>query len=259
MLVHFAKYHGTGNDFIIVDNRQLVIHPDNGDLIRTLCDRRFGIGADGFMLLSNHDQYDFEMQYFNRDGSPGSLCGNGARCIALFAKRLGLVDSQTSFSTYDGLHMAQIRDDQVTVHMGDVKSVVKETDHYFLDTGSPHAVFFRDDVRTMDMDKEAPVIRYHKMYAPDGTNVNYVRKENSKIYVRTWERGVEAETLSCGTGVVAASICAVKAGIAEKLPIEIITPGGQLLVDMKRIGEQEFTNIVLTGPAAFVFEGEIEI
>ena len=196
MLVHFFKYHGTGNDFIIVDNRQSVINPNDHKLIHKLCDRRFGIGADGFMLISSHDKQDFEMSYFNRDGSPGSLCGNGARCIALFAKKHGITSGDNmEFLSFDGSHKAYIRNDLITIQMKDVTGITNTGEYFFLDTGSPHAVLFKNDVRSLNVCEEAQKIRYDRQYDPGGTNVNYVQIEEHSIFVRTYERGVEDETL----------------------------------------------------------------
>jgi diaminopimelate epimerase len=259
MLVSFNKYHGTGNDFIIVDNRQVVIESGNEVLINKLCDRRLGIGADGLMLLSAHDQFDFEMRYFNSDGMEGSLCGNGARCIASFAHTLGIAGNSMKFKAYDGIHEAFIENDGVTIKMNDVTGVENNGEYFFLDTGSPHAVLFRTDVRTMDVFEEGKKIRHDKQFLPGGTNVNFVQQEENILFVRSYERGVESETLSCGTGVVASAICAVSAGKIERAPISIQTRGGDLKVNLTMVSKDQFTSILLSGPVCSVFEGKIEI
>ena len=259
MLVHFYKYHGTGNDFIIIDNRQLVIQPDDQELIKKLCTRRLGIGADGMMLLSGHDTYDFEMKYFNADGFEGSLCGNGARCISAFAHKEGIAGDTLRFKAFDGVHEASIEKEKVTVRMNDVTSIEQHQSYFILDTGSPHSVFFRDDVETMNVVEEGQKMRFNDQFMPEGINVNFVQKEGNKIFVRTFERGVEDETLSCGTGVVAASICTVLVGGIDKLPVSIRTRGGDLDVDFTMVSKSEFTDIKLSGSVCFSFQGDIEI
>ena len=207
MKVVFHKYHGSGNDFILIDNRNGWIDPLEDSVIKNLCDRKFGIGADGLILLTDHPDMDFEMSYFNADGLEGSMCGNGARCITAFAQKLGLAGNPTRFQACDGPHEAITEDAGIRVTMSDVTGIKLQNDHYFLNTGSPHAVFFRDDVETMDVYEEGRKIRYQRQYGEAGTNVNFIRKLRKGLYVRTYERGVENETLSCGTGVVAAAIC----------------------------------------------------
>ena len=212
------------------------------------------------MLISSHDKQDFEMSYFNRDGSPGSLCGNGARCIALFAKKHGITNGDNmEFLSFDGSHKAYIRNDLITIQMKDVTGITNTGEYFFLDTGSPHAVLFKNDVRSLNVCEEAQKIRYDRQYDPGGTNVNYVQIEEHSIFVRTYERGVEDETLSCGTGVVASAICAVREGYIEKSPVSVITRGGSLEIDFKMASKTEITDIKLTGTADFVFEGKIEI
>ncbi|UCG26862.1 MAG: diaminopimelate epimerase, partial [Bacteroidales bacterium] len=202
-MLEFLKYHGSGNDFILIDNRNGRIDPSDQSLIRSLCDRKFGIGADGLILLTDHPELDFEMQYFNRDGPEGSMCGNGARCIAVFAQRLGLVEKRARFQAFDGAHDAIIEKKGVRISMMDITGIDKRVDHFFLNTGSPHVVLFREDVKTMNVFEEGRKIRYNKLYGKEGTNVDFIWRSGDGIYVRTYERGVEDETLSCGTGVVA--------------------------------------------------------
>jgi diaminopimelate epimerase len=211
------------------------------------------------MLLSGHDQYDFEVNYFNADGLEGSFCGNGARCIAAFAYRSGIVGRSMRFIAYDGIHEAFVEDDHVRVKMNDVARIEKREDFFFLDTGSPHAVFSRCDVQTMDVYAEGKKIRYSKLFEPGGTNVDFIQPEGDSLFVRTYERGVENETLSCGTGVVASAICAVAGGKIDNAPVSVQTRGGKLEVDFIIAREMYITDIWLIGPVAFVFEGEIEI
>ncbi len=259
MLIHFYKYHGTGNDFILMDNRQAQFGSGNQMVVNRLCDRKFGIGADGLMLLSDHEQYDFEMKYFNADGLEGSFCGNGARCIAAFAYRSGIAAKSMHFKAYDGPHEALVVSNQVRVTMNDVTRIEKREGFFFLDTGSPHAVFSRSDVRTMDAYEEGKKIRYSQPFEPGGTNVTFFQAEGNTLFIRTYERGVENETLSCGTGVVAAAICAVMDGKIANAPVPVQTLGGKLEVDFTITSENQVTGIWLTGPVSFVFEGKIEI
>ena len=259
MLVHFSKYHGAGNDFIIIDNRQGVILNEDHTVIRGLCDRHLGIGADGLILLTGHDEYDFEMNYFNADGLEGSFCGNGARCIASFAYGSGIAGKSMRFKASDGVHIALVEDNQIRVKMNDVARLEKKEGFFFLDTGSPHAVFSRPDVKTMDAVGEGKKIRYSKSFEPAGTNVDFIQREGNTLFIRTYERGVENETLSCGTGVVAAAICAVLDGTIDKTPVPVQTRGGKLEVDFTIIRDNRVTDIWLTGPVRFVFKGEIEI
>ncbi|MFC2151900.1 diaminopimelate epimerase [Bacteroidota bacterium] len=259
MKFNFYKYQGTGNDFIIIDNR-------NGDLkfskkqINQLCDRKYGVGADGLMLLENHPDVDFNMKYFNSDGIESTLCGNGGRCLVAFAKSLELVKREVIFNAADGLHNAIIQDDNtVSLQMQNVKYISKVNINYYLDTGSPHYVTFRDDIDKIDVFNRGREIRYSAEFAPKGTNVNFVEIQDDKIYVRTYERGVENETLSCGTGVTASAICTSILTKSDKDSYDIITKGGNLNVSFKKLPINNFSDIWLTGPATFVFKGEIEI
>ncbi len=259
MILSFYKYHGAGNDFIIVDNR-------NGDFVATpqqiafLCHRHFGIGADGLMLISNHDTLDFTMQYFNSDGKEGSMCGNGGRCISAFYYEHISSKKNLTFMAIDGVHQAEILHTennitQVCLHMNDVKKVEKTESGYLLDTGSPHLVIFDDNTTDLDILNEGMKIRYSEKYYEEGINVNFVEIRRDELLVRTYERGVEDETLSCGTGAVASAIAASL--FLKFSESDITTRGGDLNVSFKKVGKS-FTNVRLTGPAAFVFSGEIE-
>ena len=256
----FQKYQGTGNDFILLDDRENSFDHTNEKLIAHLCDRRFGIGADGLMLLRNKQGYDFEMVYFNSDGKPSSMCGNGGRCISRFALDIGAVKKhEVNFLAIDGPHTAIIGPETVKLKMNDVPAVEAGNDFFYLNTGSPHYVKFLEGVAEMDVVTEGKKIRYNDRFAREGTNVNFVNKENDGIFVRTYERGVEDETLSCGTGVTACALAAALNGTATAADKCVVhTRGGNLSVHFRREGNS-FTNVWLEGPATFVFKGEIKV
>ncbi len=259
MQIQFYKYQGTGNDFIIIDNRQNVFPKNNTKLIAQLCDRKFGIGADGFILLEPSDQYDFTMVYFNADGNISSMCGNGGRCITAFAKKLNIIDYKTIFEAVDGLHEASIEKDSVSLKMIDVTSIQNFEDHLFLDTGSPHHITFVDDIKNVNVKITGSKIRYGAPYFEEGSNVNFVQKMNENTFkVRTYERGVEDETLSCGTGVTAVAIAAHKARKTKNTTILLETPGGNLEVSFN-YDNNTYKNVFLKGKAILVFTGEIKL
>lgn len=259
MTLPFYKYQGTGNDFILIDNRaKALLERKDTAYIRTLCDRRFGIGADGLILLQNKEGYDFEMVYFNADGAESSMCGNGGRCITAFARYLGIVTDKATFLAIDGPHEAILRDDYwVELKMTDVPQVLMEDEHFELDTGSPHYVTFVEDVDDIDVFNNGQAIRYSQKYRKEGINVNFVEKTKEGIFVLTYERGVEAETLSCGTGVTAAAIAYhLDRPDGSRLRVPIQTKGGQLEVRIEPIGDG-FQNIWLCGPTEVVFQGQV--
>jgi len=254
----FSKYQGTGNDFILFDNRDGKIDHKNTQWIRQICDRRFGIGADGVMLLENEAGCDFRMVYFNSDGNESSMCGNGGRCIVNYARQLGIIRDTYTFLAIDGLHEAYVKNEIVYLKMQDVLAVSKTDDHYDLNTGSPHYVTEVDDVQAVDVKNTGASIRYSEAYAAKGTNVNFLDRKNYIFHIRTYERGVEDETLSCGTGVTAAGIVA---GLLSEFAdgqhaVALETMGGKLQVQYEKNGNQ-FTNIWLIGPGILVFNGEI--
>ena len=255
----FYKYEGTGNDFILFDDRENAFDGKNVKLISHLCDRRFGIGADGLMLLRNKQGYDFEMVYFNSDGNPSSMCGNGGRCISRFATQIGAVKkNEIHFLAIDGAHTSLVGPETVKLKMNDVNEIETGNDFFFLNTGSPHYIKFIPNVSELDVFGEGKKIRNSDRFVKEGTNVNFVMQENGGIFVRTYERGVEDETLSCGTGVTASALAAAIKGIAsspEKCSVK--TRGGNLTVHFKRDGNK-FSDVWLEGPATFVFKGEIE-
>lgn len=259
MQLQFHKYQGTGNDFILADNRAGNISL-SAQQIAWLCHRRFGIGADGLMLLQSEPGFDFRMVYYNSDGRPSSMCGNGGRCIAAFANHLGMVSDKCHFIAVDGPHDAFISQEQVNLKMQDVRQVSVFPDHFFLNTGSPHFVKIVTGLREMDVKTGGSAIRYSDTYREEGTNVNFIEKTEEGIFVRTYERGVEDETYSCGTGVTAAALVAALSGISTARNSCIVdTLGGRLEVTFEKVLEQNFYNIWLKGPALKVFSGTIEV
>ncbi len=258
MTIDFYKYQGTGNDFVMIDNRQQLFDKNDTKRIAALCNRRFGIGADGLILLENHDIYDFKMVYYNADGNESSMCGNGGRCITAFAKHLGIITNKAVFEAIDGLHHAVIEDAIVMLQMQDVHQIEKHNTHVFLNTGSPHHVQIVSDLKVMDVKTEGAKIRYGNPYNEKGSNVNFVTQFSDDTFaVRTYERGVEDETLSCGTGVTAVALAMHYTGETEKNRITLHTEGGTLKVSFDKNNEG-YNNIWLIGPAEMVFKGEIK-
>lgn len=259
MQVPFYKYQGTGNDFVMVDNRTLFFPKGNTALIERLCDRRFGIGADGLILLEEADGYDFRMVYYNSDGNESSMCGNGGRCLVAFALRLGLIESSAHFIATDGPHFATISGGVVSLQMKDVDEILMDPTFTYLNTGSPHHVEMVDDLRGLDVKAKGSAIRYSDLYGEKGSNVNFVHQEGPDVFsVRTYERGVEDETLSCGTGVTAVAIAMNATGKTASQTIKLKVEGGELEVTFTKEGDR-FTDVFLKGPATFVFSGSIEI
>lgn len=257
--LHFYKYQGTGNDFVMIDNRSLFFPKENTALVAFLCDRRMGIGADGLILIENDDETDFKMVYYNADGNESTMCGNGGRCIVAFANKLQMINSNCVFSAVDGIHYANIQKETISLQMIDVKNIDEFEKGAFLNTGSPHHVEIVDAIANVPVFDNGKVIRYHKKYQPGGTNVNFVEiLSDGKYKVRTYERGVEDETLSCGTGVTAVAIAMHYIGKTDKQQAEIEVPGGRLNVSFETDGKV-YKNVFLTGPAEFVFEGTINI
>ncbi|HZY80520.1 MAG TPA: diaminopimelate epimerase [Cyclobacteriaceae bacterium] len=263
MKIRFTKYQATGNDFVLVDNRNGSIKLSVEDIQR-ICDRRFGVGADGLMMIEKHPKLDFNLVYYNADGSQ-SLCGNGSRAAMKMASSLGMVNGKATFNAFDGAHEGEIKGETVKVKMADV-TVSNGTD--FINTGSPHAIRFVSNLKDLNVFEEGKKIRYSDAFKPNGTNANFVELlPDNKIYVRTYERGVENETLSCGTGVTAAALAAYFKGYTS--PVAIKTQGGDLSVqfmaeasgspDSERSQSVTFRDIFLIGPAKMVFEGELDL
>lgn len=261
MKLTFYKYQGTGNDFVMVDNRTSQLSKNDTNLIRSLCDRKFGIGADGLILLEEPTeiQDDFKMVYFNADGNESSMCGNGGRCLVAFANYLGIVKNEASFTAIDGYHEAVIENELIGLKMMNVKGATGKEDAVFLNTGSPHHVIFSEDVEGINVKEEGAAIRYSDVYAAKGgTNVNFASPiDDAGFKVRTYERGVEDETLSCGTGVTAVALAAYATERTRATTVDLDTPGGRLSVKFTP-SEEGFTDIWLTGPAKQVFKGEIK-
>lgn len=257
MKATFYKYQGTGNDFVMIDNRQFIFPKTDIKLVAFLCHRRFGIGADGLILLENDDHYDFRMVYYNSDGKEGSMCGNGGRCIVAFAKFLKIINKETNFIAVDGPHYASIENDVVRLKMQDVHELNRKPNATYLNTGSPHHVQMISGLKNFDVQKEGSKLRYG-LYGEGGSNINFVEQEADDIYyVRTYERGVEDETLSCGTGVTAVALAMHDLG---KLPgnyAHINAVGGKLKVEFD-FKDEAYSRIHLIGEAKQVFKGEIE-
>jgi diaminopimelate epimerase len=257
--MHFHKYQGTGNDFIILDNRNWSYTALTTERVKFLCDRRNGIGADGLLLLNNRSGFDFEMKYYNSDGREASMCGNGGRCLVKFAYDLGMHQSVYRFIASDGPHEAEIEDDGiVNLKMKNVSGVRDYHGDSVLDTGSPHYVKIVGEVMDYDVVRRGMEIRYSPEFTKEGVNVNFVEQSGpDEITVRTYERGVEDETLSCGTGVTASALVCYhnEAGYND---VTVMTRGGKLTVKFDRSSEGYYENIWLCGPATKVFEGSVE-
>ncbi len=260
MITSFQKYQGTGNDFIIIDDRELKFNRADTALVAKLCNRHTGIGADGLILLQNKTGYDFEMVYYNSDGNESSMCGNGGRCIAEFARTLGLVKDKATFYAIDGNHESVVKPGFISLKMKDVKEVELTAPFAYLNTGSPHYVAFVNHVENYNVLEEGRKVRNNTRFKEEGVNVNFVEKKYNDLFVRTYERGVEAETLSCGTGVTAAALVASLRNISTtQNDCDIQTLGGKLKVKFTKHSDNSFTDVWLEGPATFVFKGEIEI
>lgn len=248
MIIKFQKFQGAGNDFIIIDNRNQV-YEFTREIVEYFCDRKFGIGADGLMLLETCPGYDFKMRYFNSDGREASLCGNGSRCIVAYAHRLGLFLQTTRFLAADGEHQGEITLQGVRVKMNDVSRITVTPDYFFLDTGSPHYVKVVADAFQTDVVTAGRMIRYAPSFQPGGTNVNFITPTPACIRIATYERGVEDETLACGTGCVAAALSAALLNHDHSGTYTLQTKGGILKVSFKQLADNHFTDIWLEGPA----------
>lgn len=259
----FYKYHGTGNDFIIIDDRESFFNLPE-EVISQMCNRRFGIGADGLILLQNDEKYDFRMLYFNSDGSESTMCGNGGRCITAFANHLRIISNKATFVAIDGIHESIIHnidesgEADVKLKMKDIQDIMIVGDNFFINSGSPHYIVFVNDLQKYDVVENGRKLRYQKDFEPGGTNVNFIEELNGRIYIRTYERGVEDETLSCGTGTTACAIAIAAVKKIKKGSIALIAPGGQLNVSFTK-NDTTFENIWLEGPAKFVYKGEINL
>jgi diaminopimelate epimerase len=260
MTIEFYKYQGTGNDFIVIDNRKTKLQLSYAH-IKFMCNRHFGIGADGLMLLEDEISYNFKMVYYNSDGRQSSMCGNGGRCITAFAKHLGLITDKCRFLAIDGPHdTVLLPDNIVSLKMNDVKNIEVDGNSFYMNTGSPHYVVKTEKVSAINVVEEGRKIRNNDRFKEEGTNVNFIENLEDHIYVRTYERGVEDETLSCGTGVTAAALAAACMGISTtKNSCIVATQGGTLNVKFDKVLENTFYNIWLEGPAHMVFKGSIDL
>lgn len=254
MQIEFYKYQGTGNDFVLIDNRSQIFNKNDTSLVARMCDRKFGIGADGLILLEAHPASHFSMVYYNSDGNLSSMCGNGGRCIVHFARFLGIISSEAEFEAVDGMHRATIQDDRVSLKMNDVSTIKNTGDAVFLDTGSPHHIEMVNDLSNFPVYSEGKKIRYD-LYGKQGANVNFVEPLADDIFsVRTYERGVEDETLSCGTGVTAVALGMHAVGKTSAEVVTLQTPGGSLEVTFRKTNTG-YENVYLKGPAVQVFKG----
>lgn len=254
--IEFYKYQGTGNDFVMIDNRDLEF-PKEKELIERLCDRRFGIGGDGLILLEDDENSDFRMVYYNSDGNESTMCGNGGRCIVAFAHFLDIFENTATFMAVDGLHEAEIHNGIVKLKMIDVAGISKDGEDSVLNTGSPHYVKYVEDVENFKVYDEGNKIRNSATYRNDGINVNFVEETGeNEIFVRTYERGVEDETFSCGTGATAAALVYMKDRHEHMVSVKVL--GGNLKVYAEQNGDS-FQNVWLEGPAKQVFRGKIDI
>ena len=260
--ISFEKYQGAGNDFVLIDGRRHnPLATTDHALIARLCDRKFGIGADGLIILRKHSGYDFEMLYFNADGYPGSMCGNGGRCAVAFAHTLGMVSRECNFLAVDGPHRAVLtRKNWIELEMIEVDQIEIQDGFYFLDTGSPHYIEFVPDLDRVDVYHRGREIRYSDRFREKGTNVNFIEKKPGGIRIATYERGVENETLACGTGVTAAAIAHY---LLDPLPanerVKVEAKGGNLEVRFSVSGVNHFHDIWLCGPAESVFKGSFPV
>ena len=259
--VSFFKYQGAGNDFILVDNRNQEFFSLTLDTIKELCDRHFGIGSDGFIFINNHEELDFDMQFHNPDGSQ-SFCGNGARCAVAFYSFLVSRIGQFTFNAFDGLHTAELlKNGMVRLEMNDVSEIIKHSDQsYELYTGSPHLILFEQTINNINVKQEGSKIRYSDKYRAEGINVNFIEiLDNQCISIRTYERGVEDETLACGTGITAAALAHAKnVKLTGYQRVKVKARGGELFVEFY-FQDNFFTKIILEGPASFVFNGDINV
>jgi diaminopimelate epimerase len=256
MKTTFYKYQATGNDFVVIDNRDRHFLKSDSKRISDLCHRRFGIGADGLILLEEDPKADFRMVYFNADGHEGSMCGNGGRCAVAFAAFLGMVGESCRFVAADGMHRAEIHGGQISLEMAEVREIRATAKYSFLNTGSPHHVQQVEDLDNLDVFSEGKRIRYG-LYGQQGSNVNFVEPRGAdRLRVRTYERGVEDETYSCGTGVTASALALFEAGVLTRPVVQVETRGGDLEVRFTPVQPGQYADIWLKGPAEMVFKGE---
>lgn len=255
MIKNFHKYHGAGNDFVMIENYNSENAVLTNEEIATICHRRYGVGADGLIIISKSNKYDFRMTYYNSDGYEGTMCGNGGRCAVQFASDLHIIQGKTTFEAIDGLHEAEIvKSNFISLKMNDINEI-KETEYgLFMDTGSPHVMIKSNNINNIDVYNLGKAIRQSDIFSPEGTNVNFFEIDKNKIIIRTYERGVENETLACGTGSVATAIAAFHEKlITTQNNVHLKANGGDLYVTFE--GDNPYINIWLKGPAVKVFNG----
>ena len=260
MQIEFYKYQGTGNDFVMIDNRSDTFPKEDIELIAHLCDRRFGIGGDGLILLEEDPEAHFKMVYYNSDGNQSTMCGNGGRCLVAFAKQLHVIENEATFNAIDGLHHATVGEDGlVSLQMIDVIDIKQTPDYSFLNTGSPHHVQIVEDLAHYNVKENGAAIRYGELYGKAGSNINFVSKiDDTTFSLRTYERGVEDETLACGTGATAVAIAMHATAVTAATAINLNVEGGKLSVTFDKV-KGGYTNVFLKGPATFVFKGSIAV
>ena len=259
MKISFSKYNGAGNDFIVIDNRYNKLSLTKSQIFK-LCNRNIGIGADGIISIESSDKTDFEILHYTSDGTLGSLCGNGSRCAVSFAYRNKIINKETRFEAFDGSHKAEIINDELIIMQMKLNSKIIENEYgVWLDTGSPHLIVESNNTDMIDVKNAGQSIRYNDFYKEEGVNVNFVEKVSDDVFkIRTYERGVEDETKACGTGSTASAICMNYLGRTKSNEIKMKCQGGDLNIKFINT-DDEFSNISITGPAKFVFEGVIEI
>lgn len=258
MNIIFQKYQGAGNDFIMINNRDKSIYLDQANIVK-LCHRNYGIGADGLIMIEKDESADFCMRYYNADGKLGSMCGNGARCAVAYSRALGFISSEGQFKAYDGIHFFRIiSNHQISISMKNVNNVFQTKHGFEINTGSPHLILFKPKVLSINVKIEGAKIRNNPKYREEGINVNFVEHSRNSLLLRTFERGVEDETLACGSGATAAAIAAFESGIINSNKMEVKALGGLLKVSFDKNGKS-YQNIFLTGPAMFSFKGEIDV
>lgn len=268
--IKFTKMEAAGNDFIVIDNREKNLPPKESDMAKELCQRRFSIGADGLLLLENSSQgNDFRMRIFNSDGSEAEMCGNGARCLAQFARKKGIDGERLTFQTLAGQMEAEVHGEGVSLKLSDptdiklhlhlrLDSNVYEV--HYLNTGVPHVVLLIENLEDVPVNELGRKLRYHREFAPRGANINFVKVENRhSLRLRTYERGVEKETLACGTGAVASAIVAFSLGLVAMPPLAMHTRGGEVLKIYFNLSSSQITDVYLEGKANFIYEGEVDI
>jgi len=253
----FSKYQGSGNDFIMIDGREENFQ-FSAEEVGNLCHRRFGIGADGLIIIKDHPSFDFEMDYYNADGSQ-SFCGNGSRCAQAFAEELGIIAGNSNFLAIDGAHEGKKEGEWYATHMSNVSAERIESlgNDWLINTGSPHYIRFVEDLINTDVFSEGRKLRNSARFKENGVNVNFVEIHDQSISVRTYERGVEDETFSCGTGVTAAAIALLQKQNSAQTEVQVKTKGGPLSIQIKRLSKDSFENIWLKGPAEKVYSARL--